>query len=174
MVLRPVFLVPALVIAFGAGGGFSSASAAAALAGSRFAEATVETAKTSIYIGSVTLRMPPFQRAGDLYESTYEARVFPYFFYNESGRIAITLTDEELARIAAGETVHFNGRAEEKSGEPRRIEGRVVPDDEHSGKIKVRVWVSKNIELIFNTTYRFTGRAEGLALAALETRRQTR
>jgi hypothetical protein len=123
----------------------------------RHSEATVETAKTSIYIGNVTLTMPPFRRSGDAYESTYKARVFPYFFYNESGRIAITLTNEELRRIENGETVEFKGEAADTTGEPRRIEGRVVPDDPTSGKIKVRVWVSPRIELIFNTTYRFTG-----------------
>ncbi len=123
--------------------------------------ATVAAAKTSIYIGSVTLTMPPFQRNGDAYTSSYQAKVFPYFFYNESGTIAITLSDEDLRRIAAGEVVYFNGRAADAAGDPRRIEGRVVPDDAVSGKIKVRVWVSKNIELIFNTTYRFTGDATG-------------
>ncbi len=126
----------------------------------RHAVATVETAKTSIYIGNVTLTMPPFKRTGEVYESTYQAKVFPYFFYNERGKIAITLSDDELRRISNGETVHFNGQAEDTAGDPRRIEGRVVPDDALSGKIKVRVWVSPKIELIFNTTYRFTGRSE--------------
>lgn len=124
--------------------------------------ATVDTAKTSIYIGSVTLTMPPFERSGEVYRSTYRAKVFPYFFYNEAGKIAITLSDDDLRRIGTGETVHFNGEAEDTTGDPRRIEGRVVPDDAVSGQIKVRVWVSKNIELIFNTTYRFTGQGPGV------------
>ncbi|HEY0945508.1 MAG TPA: hypothetical protein VGD81_09580 [Opitutaceae bacterium] len=124
-----------------------------------FGEATVETAKTSIYVGSVTLAMPPFQRGGATYASTYSARVFPYFFYNESGRIAIDIPDADLRRLAAGETIHFTGRAENNDGEPRRVEGRAVPADAHSGRIKVRVWVTSKIELIFNTTYRFTGDA---------------
>lgn len=124
-----------------------------------FGEATVETAKTSIYVGNVTLAMPPFQRGGATYASTYTARVFPYFFYNESGQIAIDIPDEDLRRLAAGETIHFTGRAENADRQPRRVEGRAVPVDAHSGKIKVRVWVSSKIELIFNTTYRFTGDA---------------
>ncbi len=169
MVARPASLLTVLLgtLALAVAGAGRADVVSAAPSHPRFAEATVETAKTSIYIGSVTLKMPPFKRAGDTYESTYQARVFPYFFYNESGRIAITLTDEELARISSGETVYFNGHAEDTTGDPRRIEGRVVPDDADSGKIKVRVWVSKNIELIFNTTYRFTGRPETGGLAAL-------
>ncbi len=41
--------------------------------------------------------------------------------------------------------------------ETRSITGRAVPEDATQGKLKVRVFVSKNIQLIFNTTYRFVG-----------------
>ena len=123
----------------------------------RYAEATVETARTSIYIGAVTLRMPPFVREGSTYSSTYSAKVFPFFFYNEAGSLSIDLSDDDLRQLAAGQRVSFTGEAFSEAGEPRKVEGHADPADEHSGKIKVRVWVSKKIELIFNTTYRFTG-----------------
>ena len=116
-------------------------------------------AKTSIYIGSVTMTMPTFQRIGARYESSYVARVFPYFFYNERGTLAIDFTAEQLTRLDRGERVDFQGRARSESGEPRRIEGHATPTDATSGKIKVRVFVTEKIELIFNTTYRFTSTA---------------
>ncbi len=116
-------------------------------------------AKTSIYIGSVTMTMPTFQRTGARYESSYVARVFPYFFYNERGTLAIDFTAEQLTRLDRGERVDFQGRARSESGEPRRIEGHATPTDATSGKIKVRVFVTEKIELIFNTTYRFTSKA---------------
>jgi len=153
--VRPFILVAGWVLSLA--GATAPTQALPGVPDTRHAVATVETARTSIYIGNVTLTMPPFKRSGEVYESTYQARVFPYFFYNERGKIAITLSDDELRQIASGETVYFNGHAEDTAGDPRRIEGRVVPDDPLSGKIKVRVWVSPKIELIFNTTYRFTG-----------------
>ncbi len=119
--------------------------------------ATVATAKTSIYIGNVKLTTEPFTRKGDIYSSRYDAKVFPLFFMSESGRISITITDEDLRRLADGERVIFDGEGFNTSEKPRKIEGHADPIDERSGKIKVRVWVSKNIELIFNTTYRFDG-----------------
>ncbi len=122
-----------------------------------YQRAAVATAKTSIYIGNVKLETPVFLREGETYSSTYEAKVFPFFFYNESGRISITIPDEDLRRLAAGERVYFTGEAFSLKEEPRRVEGHADPADAESGKIKVRVWVSKNIELIFNTTYRFEG-----------------
>src|SRR3954468_5940092 len=122
---------------------------------SRYAAVEIETAKTSIYIGSVTMTMPPFTRKDGAFSSTYNARVFPYFFESEKGKLSITISDDELRRLERGETVQFTGRAENTDGQERRIEGRAVPTNATSGKIKVRVLVSKKIELIFNTTYRF-------------------
>jgi lipocalin len=54
--------------------------------------------------------------------------------------------------------LEFKGQAENSAGEARQVEGRAVPQDATRGKLKVRVFVSKRIQLIFNTTYRFVGR----------------
>ena len=122
---------------------------------SRYATVQIDTVKTSIYVGSVTLTTPPLVRKDGAYSSTYNARVFPYFFSSEKGTLSINFSDDELRRLERGETVQFTGRAVNTDGEERRIEGRTVPDNATSGKIKVRVFVSKKIELIFNTKYRF-------------------
>jgi hypothetical protein len=117
----------------------------------------IATVKTSIYIGNVTLTMPTFKRSGSTYASTYRAKVFPYFFHNERGELWVDFTDDQLARLERGERVNFTGRAENTDKEPRKIEGHATPSAPGSktGKIKVRVWVSPKIELIFNSTYRF-------------------
>lgn len=113
--------------------------------------------KTSIYIGSVSMTMPPFTHQPGGYASTYVAKVFPYFFYNERGRLEIDVSDDQLRQLAQGETIHFQGRGVNEDGEERHVEGRAVPADALSGHIKVRVFVTKKIQLIFNTTYRFAG-----------------
>lgn len=111
--------------------------------------------KTSIYVGSVSMTMPTFARREQGYESTYVAKVFPFFFSSESGRLRVEFTDEMLQRLERSEVVEFTGRAVNDAGAERRIEGKATPLDATGGKIKVRVFVSKKIELIFNTTYRF-------------------
>lgn len=111
--------------------------------------------RTSIYVGSVAMTMPPFTRKAGGYESTYTAKVFPFFFYNETGTLRVEFSDDALERLARGETVEFHGRAVNSAGAERRVEGKVTPADAAGGKIKVRVFVSRRIELIFNTTYRF-------------------
>jgi len=134
---------------------FALALPAAAAEGelARFQSLTVESAQTSIYVGTVKLEIPRLTRQGTVFVSTYAARVFPFFFMSESGRIAIDVPDADLRRLEAGETVTFSGQAINESGEPRRIEGRATATNSGHGDIKVRVFVTQSIELIFNTTY---------------------
>jgi hypothetical protein len=115
----------------------------------------VAPSKTSIYIGVVTMTTPAFVRKDGAYETTYTAKVFPYFFYNEAGRLTIEMSAEQLAALARGEPVEFKGRGVRDDGTERRVEGKATPADAKSGKLKVRVFVSKKVELIFNTTYKF-------------------
>jgi len=126
---------------------------------SRYDRADIAPTKTSIYIGSVSMTMPTFVRRQGAFESTYTARVFPYFFYNESGRLSIRISDETLRRLEHGEVIQFEGEGVSSDGQTRHIEGRAIPADAANGKIKVRVFVSKRIQLIFNTTYRFPDRS---------------
>jgi len=120
----------------------------------------VAVSKTSIHVGSVTLTTATFKcDAGTTFAADYKARVVPYFFSNEQGKIWIDFSEEQFAQLARGERVHFTGRAQNNDGKERRIEGHATPGAPNclEGKIKVRVFVSPKIELIFNTTYRLGG-----------------
>lgn len=114
---------------------------------------TIEPVKTSIYVGTVTLTTGELAREGDRYTSTYEAKVWPWFFWSETGRISITLPDHDLARLARGERVVFAGEARNHKNKPRTISGHADRTDAANGKIKVRIGVD-DTELIFNSTYR--------------------
>ena len=130
-------------------------SAAAEPLNPRYATVKVEPSKTSIYIGSVTLTPAGLVRKGMTYSGTYTAKVVPLFFYGEKGTITLDVSEDQLHKLERGEPVDFTGRAQSDDGEFRRVEGRATPSDAAAGKIKVRIFVSKRIELIFNTTYRF-------------------
>lgn len=129
--------------------------AAADTAPPGFERVVVAPAKTSIYLGTVSMTMPAFARVEGGYEASYVAKVFPFFFYNEAGRLRVDISDAALRQLARGEVIEFKGRAVREDGAERRVEGKATPADATSGKIKVRVFYSKRIELIFNTTYRF-------------------
>jgi hypothetical protein len=122
----------------------------------RYDHVVVESAKTSIYVGSVTMSLAPSTRKAGVFESDYAAKVFPYFFMSETGKLFLDASDETLRKLARGETVEFAGRGVSSSGAPRRFIGTAKPTDATSGKLKVRAYVSKRIELVFDMTYRFT------------------
>lgn len=140
-----------LILCLSVGAGLRATEPAAAI----YTTVTIPTVKTSIYVGSVTLAAPAFVRKGSDYTSTYTAKVFPYFWMGEAGKIAVTITDEDLVKLAKGETVDFKGEGRNDDGELRKVEGKATPADAGGGKLKIRIWVSPRIELIFNTTYRF-------------------
>src|SRR5512142_726136 len=62
----------------------------------RYDHVEIAPTKTSIYIGSVSMTMPSFVREHGAFTSTYTAKVFPYFFYNEKGRLSIAISDATL------------------------------------------------------------------------------
>lgn len=129
--------------------------AIAAQAATPYDKVVVETSSTSIYIGKVTLHVAPLTRKDGVFSGDYKAKVFPYFFMSEHGTFRMKVSDEDLARVAKGETVDFTGEAENSGREARKVTGRAMPDDATHGKIKVRIFVTEKIQLVFNTTYRF-------------------
>jgi hypothetical protein len=129
-------------------------------ASGRYAEVTVAPTDTSAYLARISMTMLPFNRQDGVYTADYTAKVFPFFFFNEQGTLSIEISDGQLQQLERGEAVDFTGHASNRHGAGRRVTGRVVSDavgGDH-GKIKVRVWVSRNIQLVFNTVYRFTGK----------------
>jgi hypothetical protein len=113
---------------------------------------TVAPMKTSIYVGSVTLLTTDFAPQGEGFAATYEARVRPWFFWGETGKIYIKLPATDLTRLALGQTVEFTGDAANHKNKPRTVTGRAQPAGPTSGKIKVRI-MADGIELIFNGGY---------------------
>ncbi len=122
----------------------------------RFDHVVVEPAKTSIFIGSVTMSFSPSTRKNAVYEADYTAKVFPYFFMSEKGKLTLDAPDEALRRLAKGETVDFTGRGVNADGQGRKFEGKATPTDATSGQLKVRAIVSKRISLTFDMRYRFS------------------
>jgi len=123
----------------------------------RYDRVEIGEAKTSIYIGSVTMVIPVLTRKGAIFESTYHARVFPYFFENESGRLYIEVGEAMLREVAQGKSIDFTGRAVRDDGVVRVVKGHAAPADAFSGRLKISVFISKRIQLIFHPTYRFVG-----------------
>lgn len=125
----------------------------------RWDSVTIAPVKTSIYVGTVTLTTSEFRRNGDKFNASYEAKVWPWFFWSETGRITITLPSTDLEKLGRGERVEFTGEAFNHKNKPRHVTGRADRTDATAGAIKVRIGVD-DTEIIFNGTYRFNGAAK--------------
>jgi hypothetical protein len=141
-----------LLLALGAMASLPAAEPAAAP--TNWDRVSVAPMKTSIYVGSVTLTTEPFVRSGSTLSTSYTAKVWPWFFWGETGRITITLTDANLASMARSETTEFKGEAFNHKNKPRTVTGRTQPADAVSGKFKIRI-LADGYELVFNGNYRF-------------------
>jgi hypothetical protein len=125
----------------------------------KYSVVSIEPAVANLIIATVSMTFQPFVRHKSVYASTYAARVFPYFLFNEKGRIWIDLPDDVLARADRGQPVDFVGHALSDSGDERRVDGHATPTGPRTGKIHVRVFVTRRISLSYDTTYRLTGGA---------------
>jgi hypothetical protein len=123
----------------------------------RFNVVDIKASSASLYIASVTMTMPPFVRKSVVYSSTYSARVFPYFFLSEKGRIWIIVPEADVRRASLGQPVDFVGHALNEAGEERKVVGHAIPTGPTGGKIRVRVFVSRRISLTYDTTYELEG-----------------
>jgi len=132
----------------------------------RYSVVTAAPVSTWIYVGSVTLTASPFLRSGTQYNSHYSAKVFPYFFYSESGSMAVNVPTESLRRLAAGGPIAFNGTATRSDGTVRLIDGMATPSGPSGGAIKVKIHLSKKLTLVFDTTYRLADPAPVTASAS--------
>ena len=112
----------------------------------------IEPMKTSIYVGRVTLLTEPFVRSGNTFTATYQAKVFPWAFWNETGEIRIVIDEANLAKLRRGERCEFTGEALNHKQKPRHVTGYADPSGAHRGRIKVRICVD-DTELIFNGPY---------------------
>jgi hypothetical protein len=146
------FLAPLLLFVAAATPGSATEDSLA-----RFNVVDIKSSVASLYIASVTMIMPPFVRKNAVYSSTYYAKVFPYYFFSEKGRIWIVVPEADIRRAAVGQPVDFVGHALSDSGEERKVEGRAVPTGPSSGKIRVRVFISRRISLNYDTTYELKG-----------------
>jgi hypothetical protein len=107
----------------------------------------------------ITLSPGKMKRTETGYLSDYEVKVFPFFFFSEHGQVRIDIEPEAMRRLVSGDVISFTGEAINHREKHRPIDGRIYPEDDLTGRIRLVVHVG-SIELIFKTTYRLTGHEE--------------
>lgn len=120
-------------------------------------ELRIEPATTGVPFGKAKLSVEPLRRGkggGESFQASYKVEVSPMSFASEDGSLTISVSNENLRKLAAGQPVEFTGQAVSTSGNTSAVNGTATPSKESkdSGAIRVRI-DSKKGKLVFKTTY---------------------
>ncbi len=118
----------------------------------------IDPSSMPIAAGKATLTIGPLQRTNDIYSGDYRIEVSPYFFKNEKGRLAITVSDESIARVSNGKVAAIVGTATTngKGGKVRHIDATATPANSDRGRLKL--WfMSGDRKMTFEPAYHFAG-----------------
>ena len=116
----------------------------------------IDTSSMPVAAGTATLIIGALQRTNGVYTGDYRLEVFPYFFKNEKGRLAIVVSDESLAAASQGKVVAITGTAitSGEDGKRRPIEATATPVDINHGMLKL--WFTAgDRKMIFEPAYHF-------------------
>jgi hypothetical protein len=111
--------------------------------------------------GKATLTIGPLRRTNGVYTGSYKLKVFPYFFKNNTGRLAIMVSDEAVADINAGKAIEVIGTAttSNRSGRILHIDATATPVDTNHGNLKLWFLVGGR-KMIFQPAYHLADQAE--------------
>jgi hypothetical protein len=153
---RIIFILSLLVAAGGV------AHAAPALTNSAPASRilVIDPSSMPVAEGKATLIIGELLRTNGVYSGEYRIKVFPYFFKNENGRLAIVVSDDSLAQINQGKIAAIIGTATTsgKDGKSRHIEATATPVDLNRGTLKLWFTTAGNRKMIFEPAYHFAGK----------------
>jgi hypothetical protein len=158
----PVLLA---LLAIGWGGPRAAAGSTNSSAANRIL--MIDPSSMPVAAGQATLTIGPLLRTGGVYAGDYKISVFPYFFNNEEGRLAIVVSDESLAGIAQGKAAAIIGTATTggKGGRSRHIDATATPADINHGTLKL--WfMAGDRKMIFEPAYHFA--EKGTTAAAVQ------
>ena len=116
----------------------------------------VEPSGATLAGGKAKLTMAILRRRGTTYLGTYQIKVVPYFFKNETGKLFITISDAQLQKAKSGSAVEFGGKAvTDGTGKTRPVTVKAAPAaNGASGTLTIVIPTDRG-DLIFRPGYRF-------------------
>jgi len=114
----------------------------------------IDPCSAPVAAGKATLIIGELHRTNGVYRGNYKLKVFPYFYKNDSGRLAIMVSDENLAEVNQGKTVAVIGTAttSASSGRTRHIEATAKPAGTNSGTLTLWFTAGER-KMTFTSTY---------------------
>ena len=129
----------------------------------------IDSSSMPVAAGKATLIIGPLQRTNGIYTGDYKLKVFPWFFKNQTGTLAIVVSDASLAEAGQGRVVAITGTATTsgKGGQSRPIAAIATPVNMDHGTLKLWFTTAANRKMIFEPAYHFTGNEAATFLAKI-------
>ena len=117
----------------------------------------IERCSTIVSGARATLIIGPLERTDGIYTGTYQMKVSPYFFKGEKGKLAISVSDESMAKVAKGMPVQISGTATTngRNGKTRKCYATATPSGPNRGTLKLWFIADEN-KLVFETYYQLS------------------
>ena len=113
----------------------------------------IDPSSTSVAVGKARLSVDSLARGGGGFNGSYQLEVSPFPVGNESGKLSVNLSDEELRRLAGGQPVEFTGAADSTGGNHSELRIVATPKGTSGGgALRIHI-ASKKGKLVFNTSY---------------------
>ena len=127
----------------------------------------IDSSSMAVDAGNATLIIGALSRTNGIYTGGYKLKVFPYFFKNETGTLAIVVSDASLAEAGQGKVVAITGTATTtKTGKCRPIAAIATPVNMDHGTLKL--WFTAGSrKMTFTPAYHFAGNGAALVLAKI-------
>jgi hypothetical protein len=127
----------------------------------------IDSSSMPVDAGKATLTIGALRRTNGVYTGDYKIKVFPWFFKNKSGTLAIVVSDASLAEINRGKVVAITGTAtiNGHGDQTRHVEATATPADINCGTLKLWFTTAGNRKMTFEPAYHFAGNGTALVLA---------
>ncbi len=114
----------------------------------------IEPSTTKVIVGRARLSVDPLSRGEGGLSGGYKVEVSPVSVGNEAGKLSVKVSDEDLRKLAGGQTVQFTGQAVSTAGNTSEVRGTATPaaGGGDGGALRIHI-ASKKGKLVFNTTY---------------------
>ncbi len=114
----------------------------------------IEPSTAKVLVGHARLSVDPLTRSIGGLSGDYKVEVSPVPVGNESGKLSVNVSEDDLRRLASGQSIQFTGQAASAQGNTSEVRGTATPTggSGDSGALRIHI-ASKKGQLVFNTSY---------------------
>ncbi|MHA3772301.1 hypothetical protein ACXR0O_12275 [Verrucomicrobiota bacterium sgz303538] len=115
----------------------------------------IQPTSTEVAGGKASLTISMLRRQAATYIGSYDLKVSPWYFKNETGKLIMSVPDESVQKLIQGIAVDFTGSVTtDGEAKARTVNARATPSGKEQGSVTFS-FIGEARKVIFNTKYQF-------------------